>query len=196
MTIRHSEACERNKEPILNILKDVLSECSHVLEIGTGTAQHAVHFGKNLRHLIWQTSDLKDNIPDIAERINLEGAENVIMPLEIDVTENPWPIDTADAVFTANTLHIMSWSSVPHFFNGVGKILTSSGILCIYGPFKYSGDFTSESNRDFDEWLKSRNPESGIRDFENVNKLASDQGLKLIKDYSMPANNQLIVWRK
>jgi len=192
--MKHSEACERNKGPILDVLKDVLKDHRRVLEIGSGTAQHAVHFGKNLTHLIWQTSDLQENIPDIAGRVELEGTDNVIAPVELDVTQQIWPVQEVDAVYTANTLHIMPWACVPDFFAGTGRILSSMGLLCVYGPFKYNGNFTSESNAEFDEWLKSRNSQSGIRDFEDVNMLALDQGLKLINDYSMPANNQLIVW--
>lgn len=192
--MKRSEACERNKGPILNILKDIFANRRYVLEIGSGTAQHAVHFGNNLSHLVWQTSDLKENLPDITERIKLEGPDNIKLPLELDVTHRPWNVEAADAIFTANTLHIMPWAFVPDFFEGTGQVLTTNGILCVYGPFNYNGEFTSESNKDFDKWLKNHNPESGIRNFEDVNTLALNQGLKLIKDYSMPANNRLIVW--
>ncbi len=192
--MKHSEACERNKGPILNILNDIFADRHNVLEIGSGTAQHAVHFGNNLNHLVWQTSDLKENLPDITERIKLEGPDNIKLPLELDVTHRPWNVEAADAIFTANTLHIMPWAYVPDIFEGTGQVLTTNGILCVYGPFNYNGEFTSESNKDFDKWLKNRNPESGIRNFEDVNTLALNQGLKLIKDYSMPANNRLIVW--
>jgi len=192
--MKHSEACERNKGPILNILNDIFADRHNVLEIGSGTAQHAVHFGNNLNHLVWQTSDLKENLPDITERIKLEGPDNIKLPLELDVTHRPWNVEAADAIFTANTLHIMPWAYVPDFFEGTGQVLTTNGILCVYGPFNYNGKFTSESNKDFDKWLKNRSPESGIRNFEDVNTLALNKGLKLIKDYSMPANNRLIVW--
>ena len=192
--MKHSEACERNKGPILNILNDIFADRHNVLEIGSGTAQHAVHFGNNLNQLVWQTSDLKENLSDITERIKLEGPDNIKLPLDLDVTHRPWNVEAADAIFTANTLHIMPWAYVPDFFEGTGQVLTTNGILCVYGPFNYNGEFTSESNKDFDKWLKNRNPESGIRNFEDVNTLALNQGLKLIKDYSMPANNRLIVW--
>lgn len=192
--MKHSEACERNKGPILEILKDALKDQSHVLEIGSGTGQHAVHFGKFLKHLIWQTSDLRENIPDIEERINSVATDNVIVPVELDVRQEVWPVEKADAVYTANTLHIMPWDYVPDFFAGTGRVLGSKGLLFVYGPFKYNGKFTTESNAEFDDWLKSRNSQSGIRDFEDVDKLALNQGLKLINDYKMPANNQLIVW--
>ena len=194
--MKHSEACERNKGPILEILEVHLRDRNKILEIGSGTGQHAVFFSKNLSHLTWHTSDLRENLPDLNERISSEGGPNVELPIELDVTVHPWPVKTADGVFSANTLHIMPWAFVPDFFIGAGKVLKDGGVLCIYGPFKYKGDFTSESNKDFDGLLKSKNTESGIRDFEEVNNLASGQGFKLVSDYSMPANNQLIVWEK
>ncbi|MGI9535247.1 MAG: DUF938 domain-containing protein [Thermodesulfobacteriota bacterium] len=194
--IKHSEACERNKNPILNILKDVFSDRKHILEIGSGTGQHAVYFGKNLRHLTWQPSDLNENISDISERWQLEGTENVKSPIEIDVTKQPWPVRDIDAVFTANTFHIMPWECASYFFKGVGKVLTKNGLLCIYGPFKYKGKFTTESNADFDKWLQNSDPKSGIRNFEDVNSLALKQGLELVCDHNMPANNQCIIWKR
>ncbi len=194
--LKNSEACERNKDPILNILKDVFSDRMHVLEIGSGTGQHAVYFGKNLVHLVWQTSDLKENITDITERIELEGAENVKYPIELDVSEHPWPVKEIDAIFTANTFHIMPWECALDFFKGADITLSSNGILCIYGPFKYQGEFTTESNAEFDKWLKNRDSECGIRNFEDINQLAQERGMNLVKDHSMPANNQCIVWKR
>jgi len=167
-----------------------------VLEVGSGTGQHAVCFSKNLPHLIWQPSDLKENLSSIKERIDLEGNDNLKAPIKLDVSMLPWPISDIDAVFTANTFHIMSWELVGHFFTGLSEILNAGGALCVYGPFKYKGKYTSESNEKFDGFLKSADPQSGIRDFEDVNKLAIQQGLKLIKDYGMPANNRCIVWER
>ena len=194
--LKHSEACERNKYPILKILRNVFSNSKNVLEIGSGTGQHAVYFGKNLSHLTWQPTDLKENISDITERIELEGTKNVRLPIELDVTKHPWPVSGVDAIFTANTFHIMSWEYASDFFKGGGNVLTGEGVMCIYGPFKYNGEFTTESNAEFDKWLKSRGLESGIRDFEEVNKLALEQGFKLASDHNMPANNQCIVWNR
>ena len=194
--MKHSEACERNKDPILEILKDIFSDRKHVLEIGSGTGQHAVYFGKSLRYLSWQTSDLKENLDDLAERIELEGTENVKPPIELDVTRHPWPANQVDAVFTANTFHIMPWEYATDFFKGIDEVLSGPGVLCIYGPFKYKGRFTTKSNEEFDKWLKSRDPESGIRNFEEVNGLALEQGFKLVSDHNMPANNQCIVWSR
>ncbi|NIX15730.1 MAG: DUF938 domain-containing protein [Candidatus Dadabacteria bacterium] len=193
--LKHSEACERNKDPILKILKDVLSNCNRVLEVGSGTGQHAVHFAKNLPHLIWQPSDIHENLASLKERIELEGSDNLKPPVEIDVSKRPWQVSDIDAVFTANTFHIMSWEMVENFFSGLGEILKSGGVLCVYGPFKYSGKYTSESNKKFNRFLKNRDPQSGIRDFEDVNKLAIRQGLVFIEDHKMPANNQCIIWK-
>jgi len=193
--LKFSDACERNKDPILKILKHEFNNSNLVLEIGSGTGQHAVYFGKHLSHLNWQPTDLNENLASIKERIELETTDNVKPPVELDVSKHPWPILHVDAVFTANTFHIMSWELVENFFVGLGEVLNSSGALCVYGPFKYRGKYTSESNKKFDGFLKSRDPQSGIRDFEDVNILAIQQGLKLIKDYSMPANNQCIVWK-
>ena len=193
--LKFSDACERNKDPILKILKHGFNNSNLVLEIGSGTGQHAVYFGKHLSHLNWQPSDLKENLASIKERIELEATDNVKPPVELDVSKHPWPILDVDAVFTANTFHIMSWELVENFFVGLGKVLNRGGALCVYGPFKYKGKYTSESNEKFDIFLKNRDPQSGIREFEDVNILAIQQGLQLIKDYCMPANNQCIVWK-
>jgi len=194
--LKFSDACERNKDPILKILKHGFNNSNLVLEIGSGTGQHAVYFGKHLSHLNWQPTDLNENLASIKERIELEATDNVKSPIELDVSKHPWPILDVDAVFTANTFHIMSWELVENFFVGLGEVLNSSGALCVYGPFKYRGKYTSESNEKFDGFLKSIDPQSGIRDFEAVNKLAIEQGLRLLEDHQMPANNQCIVWKR
>ncbi len=193
--LKFSDACERNKDPILKILKHEFNNSNLVLEIGSGTAQHAVYFGKHLSHLNWQPTDLNENLASIKERIELEATDNVKPPIELDVSKHPWPILDVDAVFTANTFHIMSWELVENFFVGLGEVLNRRGALCVYGPFKYKGKYTSESNEKFDGFIKSRDPQSGIRDFEAVNKLAIEQGLRLLEDHQMPANNQCIVWK-
>ncbi|NIP39401.1 MAG: DUF938 domain-containing protein [Candidatus Dadabacteria bacterium] len=193
--IKYSEACERNKDPILNILKQAFSQSHRVLEIGSGTGQHAVYFAKHLTHIVWQPSDIDDHLPWLKERIDIEGTENLKCPIELDVATLPWPVKDIDAVFTANTFHIMSWELVDYFFSGLGEVLKPGGVLCVYGPFKYKGKYTSESNEKFDGYLKKRDPRSGIRDFEDVNKLATEQGLILAGDNKMPANNQCIVWK-
>lgn len=189
-----SEACERNKGPILEILRRILADTHRVLEIGSGTGQHAVHFARHLPWLIWQPTDREDYFPDLKARLILEGSPNIEPPLLLDVRNHPWPVNPTDAIFSANTLHIMSWDAVKDFFLGAGK--TVAGRLCVYGPFRYNGGYTSDSNARFDQHLKHYDPMSGIRDFEAVNALAEARGFRLLHDYTMPANNQLLVWEK
>ena len=191
-----SQAAENNKEPIASVLRDVFKDVRHVLEIGSGTGQHAVHFARALPHLTWRPSDLAAILDGIRERLARDGVTNVAPPLPLDVTERPWPALKADGVFAANCPHIMSWAEVEHLFGGIGEVLEAGGTVCLYGPFKYGGAFTTESNARFDTHLKRRDPASGIRDFEAVDALARAQGLRLIRDTAMPANNQLLVWRR
>ncbi len=189
-----SEASDRNKQPILEILRGVLAGYRHVVEIGAGTGQHAVHFASELPHLEWQPTDRGEYLPGLAARIKLEGPPNLRAPIELDVLQANWPTFVADAVYSANTLHIMSWPEVEAFFRGVGRILAAGDVLVVYGPFRYGGNFTTESNEAFDRSLRGRDPASGIRDFEAVNALAEAQGLALAADHAMPANNQLLSW--
>ncbi len=191
-----SEACERNKDPILDVLRDALADAGDVLEIGSGTGQHAVHFARHLPHLAWQPTDRAEHLPGLAARIALEGSVNLRRPVALDVTQTSWPVDRADAVFSANTLHIMSWPEVGCLLTGVGRVLPTGGMLAVYGPFRYGGCYTSMSNEQFDLGLRQRDPASGIRDFEAVDALARDRGLALLTDRAMPANNQLIMWRR
>jgi len=191
-----SEACERNKGPILEVLRSELAGSTRVLEIGSGTGQHAVHFAAHLPHLDWQPSELHENLPPLAERVRLEGSGNVRPPQPLDVREKLWGVAPADAVFSANTLHIMAWSAVCEFFRGVGAVLEAPGVLCVYGPFRFRGQHTSASNAEFDRWLKLRDPDSGVRDFEALDELARTYGLTLAADHAMPANNRTLVWRR
>jgi SAM-dependent methyltransferase len=189
-----SEACERNKGPILAILASALANSRKVLEIGSGTGQHAVHFAAHLPHLLWQPSDTGAYLAGLRERIAGEGTPNLLPALELDVRDQPWQVESVDAIFTANTLHIMGWAAVQDLFRGVGAI--APALLCIYGPFRYGGKYTSASNSEFDHYLRARDPESGIRGFEDVNTLSGEQGLSLLADHAMPANNQLLIWQK
>ena len=191
-----SEACERNKGPILAVLAGELAASRSVLEIGSGTGQHAVHFARHLPHLTWQPTELGAELDPLEERIRLEGPPNLRAALALDVRAHPWPVERVDAVFSANTLHIMAWDAVEHFFRGVGEVLASPGVLCVYGPFRYRGGYTSESNAEFDRFLRRRDPSSGIRDFEALERLAAAAGLALAADHVMPANNQTLVWRR
>ena len=191
-----SQAAENNKEPIARVLRDVFKEVRQVLEIGAGTGQHAVHFARALPRLTWLSGDLAANLDDIRDRLARDGVANAPPPLALDVTARPWRVPRVDGVFAANCLHIMSWAEVEHLFGGVGEVLEPGGAVCLYGPFKYDGAFTTESNARFDAHLKRRDPAGGIRDFEAVDALARAQGLRLIRDAAMPANNQLLVWRR
>lgn len=191
-----SEACERNKGPILAVLAGELAASRSVLEIGSGTGQHAVHFALHLPHLSWQPTELGAGLAPLAERIRLEGPPNLAPAIALDVRAHPWPVERVDAVFSANTLHIMAWEAVEDFFRGVGAVLNAPGVLCVYGPFRYRDGYTSASNAEFDRYLRRRDPMSGIRDFEALERLAAAAGLELAADHAMPANNQILVWRR
>lgn len=191
-----SEACERNKDFILEVLKEAFSRCATVLEIGSGTGQHAAHFARNMPELRWQPSDKAEYLNGLNKRLSAAAPDNVEVALELDVRMDPWPVGVFDGIFSANSLHFMSWDCVVKLFRGVGRVMSDHGALCIYGPFCYSGEFTSESNAQFDEYLRQTDPDRGIRNFEAVNKLAEAEGLVLISDVSMPANNRTLVWRR
>jgi len=191
-----SEACERNKGPILEILTRAMANSSAVLEIGSGTGQHAVHFARHLAHLTWQPTERAENLPWLAARVAEEGPSNLRPPLELDVAHRVWPAVACDVVFSANTLHIMSWPEVEAFFRGIGRVLGPGGRLVVYGPFRRGGAYTSDSNALFDQSLRARDPESGLRDLEAVDRLAAGVGLGLEAHHPMPANNDTLVWRR
>ncbi|TWI13484.1 DUF938 domain-containing protein [Aerolutibacter ruishenii] len=192
----HAPACERNRDPILAVLQPRLADARRVLEIGSGTGQHAVHFAAAMPWLQWQCSDRADNLPGIALWLDDAALANTPVPLQLDVAAGPWPTQTFDAVFSANTLHIMGWPEVQAFFDGVARVLAPGGVLVVYGPFNYDGRYTSDSNREFDAWLQARDPRSAIRDAAAVDALAATVGLVLEEDLAMPANNRCRVWRK
>ena len=191
-----SPACERNQEPIAQILQPLFAGVRMVLEIGSGTGQHAVYFGKRMPQLSWQTSDLPGGHDGIRQWIEESALTNVLSPLVLDVDQDDWPIACADAVFTANTLHIAAWSSVRNMFAGVSRLLDDGGLFCVYGPFSHGGRHTSESNARFDLSLRAGDPKSGIRDFFDVIEVARRNRLMLYEDHEMPANNRLLVLRK
>ena len=188
-----SQACENNKEPILQIIRQVFAKTSHVLEIGSGTGQHACYFSKHLTHLSWQPADKPENISDINLWQETSTQTNLKPAIALDITDEIWPFDHLDAVFTANTLHIMSEQEVQLGFSQLSKRLNPKALLCIYGPFNYNGRYTSDSNARFELWLKSQNPLSGIKNIEDILLLASKLGLSLRNDFDMPANNRLLV---
>lgn len=191
----YSQACENNKAPILELLRDVFESTAKVLEVGTGTGQHAVHFARALPHLQWQPSDHPDAAHLSRLRLEQAGLPNLLPILNLDVGASHWPITTFDGVFSANTAHIMAWPEVEKMFQGIGNRLTLNGTFCLYGPFNYQGAFTSDSNRQFDQHLRSRAPQMGIRDLDDLNILARAEGLMLEDDVAMPANNRLLVFR-
>jgi cyclopropane fatty-acyl-phospholipid synthase-like methyltransferase len=191
-----SETCVQNRDPILAVLRALFADRRHVLEIGSGTGQHAVYFAPELPHLVWQTADVPQHHAGIRAWLADAALPNVLPPLALDANDTAWHGGRYDAVFSANTLHIMSWPEVALFFAGVGEVLEPGGVLAVYGPFNYKGAFTSESNARFDAWLKARDPASGVRDFEAVDALARARGLVLLQDIAMPANNRMLVWRR
>jgi hypothetical protein len=260
-----SPSCERNREPILAVLCERFADRRHVLEIGSGTGQHAVHFAQAMPWLVWQCSDRAEYLPGIGAWLDEAGLANTPAAVELDVAVTPWllphlpfapqgdflrgagegwgerarkPVSDEssaiarphppcghllphagegntrfDAAFSANTLHIMGWAEVEALFVGLDRVLAGpstspprgdaqderehgSGVLVVYGPFNYAGAYTSDSNREFDGWLRARDPRSGIRDFEAVNALAQAIGLRLLDDVAMPANNRCLVWRR
>ncbi|HEU4812864.1 MAG TPA: DUF938 domain-containing protein [Xanthomonadaceae bacterium] len=191
-----SPACERNREPILAVLQRHFSGRHRVLEIGSGTGQHAVHFAAAMPSLTWQCSDVAAHLPDIEAWLADAALPNTPPPIELDVSRGPWPRNRFDAVFSANTLHIMGWPKVEAFFAGLPTVLEGKATVVVYGPFNYGGDYTSSSNREFDDWLKARDSRSGIRDFESVDALARAIGLELVEDVAMPANNRCLAWHR
>jgi len=192
-------SAERNRAPILAVLKTHFSRVRRVLEIGSGTGQHAVYFAPSLPNAEWQTSDVEAALPGIRSWLDAARLPNLPPPMALDVN-GLWPVwahdERFDAAFTANTLHIMSWPAVQRLFARLSEVLAADALLAVYGPFNYNGAFTSDSNRAFDDSLKRQSPTSGVRDFEAVDALAAAIGLKLISDHTMPANNRLLVWRR
>ena len=191
-----SAACERNKDPILEVLRVHFAGRAQVLEVGSGTGQHAVHFARALPHLVWHPTEQLVYLADLAERVRLEGPGNLRAPTVLDVRQVLWPLRAVDGMFTANTLHIMSWPEVTALFAGIGTVLVPGGVFCTYGPFRYGGKYTSDSNRDFDRMLQERDPLSGIRDVEDITVLAGQYGVRMIADHDLPANNRLLVFAK
>ena len=192
----YAESCDENKQPILEVIKQVFCNSGKLLEIGSGTGQHAVYFSEHLAHLIWQPTEMEDQIAGIKLWMQDADHERIQPPQVLDVSNECWPFNDMDYAFTANTAHIVSWPQVVAMFKGIGTALKSGGQFALYGPFNYNGQYTSESNARFDAWLKGRDPESGIRNFQDLEQLAADNGMVLINDYEMPANNRILVWQK
>ncbi|WP_064748539.1 DUF938 domain-containing protein [Lysobacter antibioticus] len=207
----HSPACERNREPILAVLRECFADRREALEIGSGTGQHAVHFAAAMPWLRWQCSDRAEHLSGIRLWLDEAGLANTPAPIALEAVAGsatglvplPAPPPAADrrgpgfdAAFSANTLHIMSWPQVEALFAGLAAVLAAQATVAVYGPFNYQGRYTSDSNREFDAWLKARDPASGLRDAEAVDALAAGHGLALAADLAMPANNHCRVWRR
>ena len=204
----HSPSCERNREPILAVLRGHFANRHEVLEIGSGTGQHAVHFAAAMPWLTWQCSDRAEYLPGIRMWLDEAGVANTPPPVELDVAVGPWPTPlprlpvggggkiSFDAAFSANSLHIMGWPEVEATFAGLDTALADDATLVVYGPFNYGGAFSSDSNRAFDASLRARDPCMGIRDFEALDGLARAIGLRLVDDVAMPANNRCLVWTR
>lgn len=190
-----SQACENNKAAILNVLRREFADCSSVLEIGSGTGQHACYFAQQLPYLTWQPTDIAQNLPVLRPRCAAYAGDNLLPEAALDVCDSPWPLPIPDAVFTANSLHIMPFEAVTRMFAALARHADHPVVLAVYGPFNYGGRYTSESNARFDQWLASQHPLSAIRDFEAVDALARKAGFSLGSDHAMPANNRLLVWR-
>ncbi len=191
-----SEACERNRFAIGQALKRTLSEAASVLEIGSGTGQHAVYFSQRFPDLRWQCSDLSEHVGGLEARIDQHGAGRLPDAVELDVIGSNWPAGPFEAVFTANTLHIMPWDHTPVLLNRVAECLVSGGRLIVYGPFHDGGVHTATSNAAFDRSLRQRDPSMGVRDAAEIAMLAAERGLQPEADLALPANNRMLVFRK
>ena len=190
-----SAACERNREPILAVLREEFGGCRHVLEIGSGTGQHAAHFAAAMPWLTWQASDRAENLPGIRAWLADAALPNTPPPLVLDVT-GAWPATRFDAVFSANTLHIMGWDAVEALFRALPPATTPDARLAIYGPFHEHGQPTSESNAAFDASLRARASHMGVRDREAVEALAAAAGFQPQDAFALPANNRLLLWQR
>ena len=191
-----SQSCENNKSFILDILREAFADRQEVLEIASGTGQHACHFAANMPWLRWQPTEMPEHLPLLEPRCSAYAGTNLLPPLALDVRTCPWPMAVPDALFSANSLHIMAFSAVELLFEVLARAADADTVLAVYGPFNYNGQYTSPSNASFDQWLAQRNPDSAIRDFEAVDRLAGSAGFALQGDHEMPANNRLLVWRR
>jgi len=197
----NAPSCERNRDPILAVLQRFFDETHEVLEIGSGTGQHAVYFAAAMPWLRWQCSDRAENLPGVRLWLEHASLANTPAPVELDVASGPWPRSHAadgrfDAAFSANTLHIMGWPQVDAFFAGLDGALADEATLVVYGPFNLEGRFTSESNAAFDASLRAKAPHQGLRDAGAVDALARAGGFTLVENRPMPANNRCLVWRR
>lgn len=191
-----SQSCENNKDFILDVLREAFADRRGVLEIASGSGQHACHFAANMPWLQWQPTELPEHLPLLQPRCRAYTGTNLLPPLALDVRNYPWPLPVPDALFSANSLHIMAFTAVEQLFAALARNTGDDVVLAFYGPFNYEGQYTSPSNARFDQWLAQQHPHSAIRDFEVVEQLALSAGFALQADHAMPANNRLLLWRK
>ncbi len=192
----YSESCAQNQQHILKVLLPLLTDRKHVLEIGSGTGQHAVYFAQHMPDLIWQTTDQAEYLDGIKLWLAEAGLNNTPPPIPLNVSTNQWPSIELDAIFSANAVHIMSWQNVVDYFKNAARFLKPEGLFILYGPFNYHGEYTSQSNARFDQWLRQSDSRSGVRDFEALNELAIESDMTLAGDVEMPANNRILYWLK
>ncbi len=192
-----AESCLRNQQPIADVLTKLFADSRHVLEIGSGTGQHAVYCAERLPHLIWQPTELAENLEGIEAWIHDSGLANVRTPIELDAHKGDWSFsEIYDAAFTANTVHYVGWSIVDAMFRGLSQYLAEGAVLAIYGAFNRNGRYTSEGNQGLDQWLRQRDPDSGLKDIEEVRELAESHGLVFDEEIAMPANNLILVFTR
>ena len=193
---QHAPSFEGNKDYILPMLREALPARGLVLEVGSGTGQHAAFFAAHFPQLVWQPTDLAANLPSIAAWRAEAALPNLRAPLELDLFHGRWPVSAAQAVVCINTVHIVAWKGVENLFAGAGRVLEPGGVMYVYGAYRYATRPLEPSNEKFDQWLKDRDPVSGVRDFEAVNALAERHGLVLHEDRAMHGNNRSIWWVK
>ncbi|PKN58737.1 MAG: SAM-dependent methyltransferase [Deltaproteobacteria bacterium HGW-Deltaproteobacteria-14] len=194
---RFAPATDRNKEPILSVLREVLPEMGLVLEIAAGTGQHAAFFAPHFPGLRWQPTDRDaDSLASIAAWRDTAAAPNLLPPLRLDAAADAWPVGRADAIFNANMIHISPWAACLGLLRGAGRTLEAGGPLVLYGPYMLDGEHTAPSNAAFDASLRGRDPAWGVRDLADVRAAAEGAGLAFVRRIAMPANNQIVVFER
>lgn len=191
-----SPSCDHNRNDILPVLIEIAPADGMVLEVGSGTGQHAVYFAQHLPQLQWQPSDLAPNHASIHAWKDEAALTNVLDPIVLDLLAGQWPQLTPSLMVCINTVHIVAWPGVQNLFRHAAQQLAPGGLLYVYGAYRYATRPLEPSNERFDQWLKARDPASGVRDFEAVNALAHTHGLALVEDRAMPGNNRSIWWVK
>ena len=192
-----SPSAARNRDPILAVLQRVLPDKGLVLELGSGTGEHAVHFARHLPALRWQPSDADPAaLASITDWVAHSALPNVLSPLCFDLSTMPWPVAAADAIVAINVLHYSPWESTPPLFSAAAAVLPEDGVVVCYGPYRRGGAHTAPSNADFDEWLRSVDARFAVRDLEAVEAAAQHRGFALEEVVDMPANNFSLVFRR